>query len=152
MGNMGVYVFKSTRASWFKLGHHKISASRPNVYYRIAGRGFFSCVAPKALGNALTINDFELIAWYPTLTRRDEGALHRNRCESVGEFHPLEELEATLIECDARGAREDVSSDDRDAAIEWAKHSGGRRRPSTNKRSGEKRYKVPRRATRAAKE
>ena len=132
---MGVYVFKSIRAPWFKLGHHKISATRPNVYYRVAGRGFFSCVAPSALGRALTVDDFELVAWYPTLTRRDEGALHRNRRESVGEFHPIDELNATLVECDARGERAHVSLDDRNAALEWAKRSGGRRLQEQTTRS-----------------
>lgn len=53
---MGVYVFESTHAPWIKVGHHKITASRPNVYYRVARRGFYSCVHPKELEGRLTMS------------------------------------------------------------------------------------------------
>lgn len=120
---MGVYVFRCRHAPYVKLGHHKVTASRPNVYYRVAGRGFHSCAHPRALDGKLSIDDLELLAWYPALTRRDEGALHRlHRSDaSVGEFHPADAADAILRACDARAPRVPVSAADRAQALAWAK-------------------------------
>ena len=42
---MGVYFF-ACAAGYVKVGHHRVTAARPNVYYRVARRGFQSCVHP----------------------------------------------------------------------------------------------------------
>lgn len=125
---MGVYIFRSCHAQWFKLGHHKLRPARPTVYHRIAGRGFYSCVAPPCLHGRLGIDNFELLAWYPTLTKQHEGALHRKRICSYGEFHPADELEQTLKECDVLGQRIPVDSEARSQAMAWALKTGKRQR------------------------
>ena len=112
-------VFRCVHAPWVKLGHHKISPARPNVYYRVAGRGFHSCVHPRELDGKLSVDDLELVAWYPSLTRRDEGRLHRS-FDRVGEFHPEAELPAILQACDRLGPRVAVPEDDRVRALAWA--------------------------------
>ena len=118
---MGVYIFRCLHAPFVKLGHHKISPARPNVYYRVAGRGFNSCIHPVELRGKLDMDDLELVAWYPSLTRRHEGMLHRSySTRRIGEFHPEAELDALLCACDRLGPRVDVSSNARTKALEWA--------------------------------
>ena len=124
---MGVYVFQSRHGPWIKVGHHRITSRRPNVYYRIAGRGFYSCLHPRELQGRLSIDDFDLVAWYPHLGRRDERAMHRacSTPPSFGEFHALSNLELALRCGDARGERQPVDDDDRRQAVEWASRTRG---------------------------
>ena len=117
---MGVYVFRSIHAPWIKVGHHKPSKSRPNVYFRIAGRGFHSCVHPKELKTRLDMMDFGLIAWYPGLSLRDESAIHRVCDTACGEFHHLSDVEKVIAECNRRGESGIVLEDDRLFAVAWA--------------------------------
>lgn len=117
---MGVYVFRCVHGPYVKVGHHKVTASRPNVYYRVAGRGFYACVHPRVLDGRLGIDDLSLVAWYPSLTRRDEGRLHRACPTRVGEFHPLDELPKVLRAADALGPRAPVPNTERTKAIAWA--------------------------------
>lgn len=117
---MGVYVFRCLDSEWVKVGHHKITAKRPNVYYRIAGRGFYSCVHPNELKHRLSIHDVELIAWYPNLERRDERAIHNKCAISYGEFHSTADLPTILQEADRRDIRAPVSQAARNQAIAWA--------------------------------
>jgi hypothetical protein len=121
---MGVYIFQSKCGRWIKIGHHKITASRPNVYFRVARRGFHSCVHPRELAGRLDEADFELVRWYPTLGRRDETIAHRG-CPSVacGEFHPLSDLDDAIRILDSRGVAGDVTEEDRRAALAWARKS-----------------------------
>lgn len=122
---MGVYIFRSRHAPWIKVGHHRVTPSRPNVYYRVAGRGFYSCVHPRELRGRLALRDLELVAWYPALGRRDERQLHRAAPQgAVGEFHRLHDLEALLRRADALGARATVGEEERAAAIAWAGRRG----------------------------
>ena len=116
---MGIYLFRCRGAPFFKLGHHLATPRRPNPYYRIAGRGFYGCVHPPELDGLLGVADLELVAWYPTLGRSDEREAHRLSSDRVGEFHPLERLDALLAHCDGRGAREAVSSAGRRRALAW---------------------------------
>lgn len=118
---MGVYVFRSRESDWIKVGHHRVSPSRPNVYYRIARRGFHSCVHPRELDERLDEEHFDLVRWYPTLARRDETAAHRACAVSVGEFHPAADLERVLTCLDARGASVAVSPSARAQALVWAR-------------------------------
>ena len=118
---MGVYVFRSLNSDWIKVGHHKITKARPNVYYRIAGRGFHSCVHPRELEGKLHMHNFELVAWYPQLDRSDERAIHRRCATSYGEFHSVNDLDAALDEANRRGGTPtSVSASDRNQAIAWA--------------------------------
>ena len=87
---MGVYVFRSRYVgSWVKVGHHRVTERRPNVYYRIVPRGFYSCVRPQALGDRVGMCDVALIAWYPDLHEKDEKRIHsilRSEFQHVGEW------------------------------------------------------------------
>ena len=120
---MGVYVFESVHSSWLKVGHHLVSPRRPNAYYRIAGRGFYSVVHPPELDGKLSFHDFRLRAWYPSLTRSDELKVHRacDSKENVGEFHPSHELDVILKTCEELGGGESVSLSDkeRQTAMRW---------------------------------
>lgn len=122
---MGVYIFRSLHLPWIKIGHHRITDRRPNVYYRVANRGFNSCVHPPELEGKLALDDFELVAWYPTLDRRDESAAHRACRSRWGEFHPLEDLSTALAVCDSRGNRQGVPASDKDEALVWARKQVG---------------------------
>ena len=119
---MGVYIFQSKHAHWIKVGHHKITASRPNVYYRVARRGFHSCVHPPELEDYLDEEHFVLIRWYPQLGRRDETAAHKSCKEKAyGEFHPLCDLNY-VIEClDKRGTHRAVDEKEHLEALSWPK-------------------------------
>lgn len=121
---MGVYIFQSKRAPWIKIGHMKLTPSRPNVYFRIAGRGFHSCVHPKELVDHLDEVDFELVRWYPSLCRRDETAAHRGcPSEGCGEFHPSSDLGEAIRILDARGVAYDVPKEDRLVALARARRT-----------------------------
>ena len=74
---MGLYVVKSKTENWWKIGHHKITNRRPNVYFRFIRRGFYSCVHPDILNNKLGFEDVELIFWFPNLNTCDELDLHK---------------------------------------------------------------------------
>ena len=41
---MGIYVIKSKYNNWIKIGHHKITERKPNIYFRYINRGFYSCI------------------------------------------------------------------------------------------------------------
>ena len=117
---MGVYIFQSNHAPWIKIGHHKVTQTRPNVYYRIARRGFHSCVHPRDLNDHLDEQDFTLVSWYPTLGRRDETCAHKSCSLSIGEFHPLSDMERAKECLDSRGQACSVGEDDRTRALQWA--------------------------------
>ena len=103
-----------------------MTATRPNVYFRVARRGFGSCVHPPCLDSHLSMNDVSLVAWFPTLGRRDETALHRLDAQRYGEFHRETELASLLEEARRRGGAEaSVSQADMEVAREWA--AGARR-------------------------
>lgn len=70
---MGVYIFRSIHGPYIKVGHY----AGQNVYSRVAHRGFYSCVCPDEIRDRVSVSDMELIAWYPTLTRRDEASVKK---------------------------------------------------------------------------
>ena len=72
---MGVYIFQSNHGPWIKIGHHKVTQTRPSVYYRIARRGFHSCVHPRDLRDHLDEQDFGDRELVP-----DARATRRKRC------------------------------------------------------------------------
>lgn len=116
---MGVYVFEC--GDFIKVGHHAISTRRPNVYYRVARRGFNSCLHPPELTGRLNLSDMTLVAWYPSLSRRDEMHIHRSFTRRVGEFHACSEREAIMKRLDQLGKRAEVTDIERTQAIQWAK-------------------------------
>jgi hypothetical protein len=122
---MGVYFF-ACDAAYFKVGHHCVTAARPNVYYRVARRGFQSCVHPACLDRRLAMDDVRLLAWFPTLGGRDEGALHRMDPDRIGEFHRTERLVALLDEARRRGADATVTEAEKEQARVWARGRGRR--------------------------
>ena len=73
---MGVYIFQSRHEPWVKVGHHRITDMRPNVYFRIVPRGFRSCVCPEVLEGRVSFTDVKFYAWYPNLSMTDEKSIH----------------------------------------------------------------------------
>jgi len=90
---MGVYVFRSLVSDWIKIGHYKGT----NAWSRVAHRGFRSCVCPHDIGTRTTATDLELIAWFPSLTTRDESACKsRWKHDRVGEWLPASKTQDVL--------------------------------------------------------
>jgi hypothetical protein len=69
---MGVYVYKSKHIDAIKIGHY----SKNNAWSRIANRGFYSCKCPDEIKDRVSIEDLNLLFWYPNLTPKDEKKLH----------------------------------------------------------------------------
>jgi len=65
---MGVYIFKSIHGPYIKVGHYK----GLNAWSRIAHRGFYSCVCPNDIRDRVSVQDMELCAWFPNLTKKEE--------------------------------------------------------------------------------
>lgn len=103
---MGVYIFKSRHGPYIKVGHYKGG----NAYSRVAHRGFYSCVCPNEIKDRVSLDDLELIAWFPSLTTKEESAIKKRwRISRVGEWYPEELLEPI---------REFLSMYDRDMSCE----------------------------------
>ena len=127
---MGVYVFRILGTNWIKVGHHKVTPSRPNVYYRVAGRGFHSLVHPPELEGRLGIQHMELLAWFPTLGRRQETKAHKACKTHYGEFHDISDLETVLKSCESNGGAQSYPSpEDKELALAWV---GTRGRANTS--------------------
>ena len=47
----------------------------------------------------MSFDDLELLAWYPSLTTRDEKKVHRVCSTSYGEFHSVKDLEPAMAYC-----------------------------------------------------
>lgn len=70
---MGVYVFRSAHAPYIKVGHY----SGRNAYSRVAHRGFSSCVCPAEVRGRVSMDDLELVAWFPGQKRDTEARVKR---------------------------------------------------------------------------
>lgn len=121
---MGVYIIKSKHANWFKVGHHKISASRPNVYYRYINRGFYSVICPDELQNRVGFWDVELLYFFKNLTTRDERQIHRDlrsTYRNCGEWYYSLNIAETvnLITTKYQGVNEMPTRADLDNAFQW---------------------------------
>jgi hypothetical protein len=94
---MGVYVYQSKHMNAIKIGHY----AKQNAWCRIAHRGFYSCVCPLEIRDRVSIDDLDLLFWYPTLTSKDEKRIHRalHSFALCGEWFSTEALDAlpTLI-------------------------------------------------------
>lgn len=125
---MGVYVIQSKHANWLKIGHHKISPKRPNVYYRFINRGFYSCICPKEIKDKVGFDDLQLIYWYPNLTTKSEKKIHaylrENYFESKGEWFKnvehtyLHDIIVNLFE----GEIEKVTCEQLEKAKQWCNY------------------------------
>ena len=98
---MGVYIFQSRHEPWVKVGHHRITERRPNVYFRIVPRGFNSCACPPNLEGHVSFMDVKLYAWYPNLTSTDERNIHsilRRKYLYKGEwYHVTDPLSVSIL-------------------------------------------------------
>lgn len=127
---MGVYIFQISGTNWIKIGHHLVTTKRPNAYFRVARRGFHSCKHPQEIEHKLDVENLLLLRWYPLLTKREERLAHRRCLVSHGEFHAISDLPAAVACLDAHGTSVEVSSQDRDDALRWAKKLFLRKTPS----------------------
>lgn len=133
---MGVYVFESLHAPYLKVGHHLVTKTRPNAYYRVAGRGFQSCVHPPELDGLLFEKDLLLKAWYPSLTRKEEKEVHSTFSSGkIGEFHDKEDEDAILLLLDGRGERREVSQRSKQRALRWGFRMARRGKKKKKKRT-----------------
>ena len=93
---MGVYVFRSFHAPYIKVGHY----SGKNAFSRIAHRGFSSCVCPREIQDKVSMNDMELIAWFPKQTRKIEQQIKKqwkqDRIYGKSEWLPAKKLDEVL--------------------------------------------------------
>lgn len=93
---MGVYVFRSFHAPYIKVGHY----NGKNAFSRIAHRGFSSCVCPHEIQDRVSINDVELIAWFPKQTRKTEQQIKKQfkqyRIYGKSEWLPADKLGEVL--------------------------------------------------------
>jgi hypothetical protein len=121
---MGIYVIKSKFTNWYKIGHHKITEKRPNVYYRFIRRGFFSCISPIEIQNRLSFDDVELLFWFPNLNEKDEKHLHillSNTLQKYGEWFKTDNSNI-ILNCiqNVGGVLEIVLQESLDEAKKWA--------------------------------
>lgn len=70
---MGIYIFSSKHGPFIKVGHYK----GQNAWSRIAHRGFYSCVCPMEIRNRVSVEDLELVAWFPNLTKKNESMIKK---------------------------------------------------------------------------
>ena len=92
---MGVYVYKSNHMDAIKVGHY----CKNNAWSRIAHRGFYSCRCPDEIKDKVSIEDLNLLCWYPKLTPKDEKILHKDliecTCLSLGTKRVRGEIRST---------------------------------------------------------
>lgn len=93
---MGVYVFRSFHAPYIKVGHY----SGKNAFCRISHRGFYSCVCPNEIKDKVSMDDMELVAWFPHQTKKTEQQIKRkwkqDRIYGKSEWLPLNKLDQVL--------------------------------------------------------
>lgn len=92
---MGVYIFQSLHAPYIKIGHYQ----GKNVFSRIAHRGFYSCSCPKEISHKVSMEDLNLIAWFPNQSRKTEQVI-KKKWKSFrykkSEWMPLNKLQEIL--------------------------------------------------------
>lgn len=88
---MGVYIFRSIHAPYIKIGHYQ----GKNAFSRIAHRGFYSCSCPTEISKKVSMEDMDLIAWFPNQDRKTE-RLIKTKWKSFrykkSEWMPLDKL------------------------------------------------------------
>jgi hypothetical protein len=88
---MGVYIYKSKHIDAIKVGHY----CKNNAWSRIAHRGFYSCRCPDEIREKVSVNDLDLLCWYPSLRPNDEKKIHRDLAEYkiCGEWFSIKALD-----------------------------------------------------------
>lgn len=85
-------MFKSKHGPFWKVGHYQ----RSNAWSRVAHRGFYSCLRPHPITTRVSIDDLELLAWYPQLDKKAEKAIHRRFVGLVGEWYGEDNIAEVL--------------------------------------------------------
>lgn len=127
--SMGIYIVKSKHVDWIKIGHHKVTKSRPSVYYRYINRGFYSCECPEKIQNKVSFDDLELLNWFHNLDIDAEEELHNflsNQFTHTGEWYLYENLEEIrkVIVDNFGGLCRMPCVEEYNDAIRWAKCLG----------------------------
>jgi hypothetical protein len=122
---MGIYIIKSIHSDWIKVGHHKVSQRKPNVYFRYINRGFYSCICPSEIKNKVGFHDVELLYWFPSLDISIEKKIHKKLKQSetkIGEWYSFKILDKilTLITQEFNGINCPPSDQDLEIAKQWA--------------------------------
>ena len=129
-----MYIF-NVMDKYIKVGHHKITRKRPNVWFRVAGRGFNSCVSPLDIKDHRSVSDLELIGWYPNINITQERVFHRSMRGQpghvCGEWYAYSYLLQVKqkIETDLKGVETAVDPRGKSIALDWA---GKRKRRNPN--------------------
>lgn len=124
---MGVYVIASKYSNWIKIGHHKISKRRPNVYYRYINRGFYSCICPDEIKDRVSFEDLDLLFWFPNLNTRSEKKIHKylrdfyNSCGEWFETTDYGNVQDIIIRIFG-GIQDDVTENDLIIAKQWCNY------------------------------
>jgi hypothetical protein len=121
---MGIYIIKSVHSDWIKVGHHKITARRPNPYFRYINRGFYACKCPGEIKDRVSFEDLELIKFFPALDIKVEKEIHkklRNMFGQYGEWYKSGYTENILaiIETEYRGVNKMPTIEDLNIAKEF---------------------------------
>lgn len=93
---MGVYIYQSLHGPFIKVGHY----AGQNAYSRVAHRGFYSCICPNEIKEKVSIQDLELLAWFPNLTKKEERHIKQKwKAFRIykSEWFPQEKLSEILI-------------------------------------------------------
>lgn len=113
---MGVYIFKSKHGPYIKVGHYQ----GRNAWSRVAHRGFYSCVCPEEIRDRVSVNDLELVAWFPELTKKEERMIktkwRKHRIYEKSEWF-LEDLFIDIYPCLLNLDTDCMHECDRDQAL-----------------------------------
>jgi len=87
---MGVYMYGSKHGPFIKVGHY----AGQNAWSRVAHRGFYSCVCPQEIQDRVSIEDLELLAWFPGMDKSHERLVKKKwkeeRIYKKSEWFPLQ--------------------------------------------------------------
>lgn len=93
---MGVYIYRSLHAPYIKVGHYQ----GKNAYCRVAHRGFYSCVCPSIIKDRVSMDDVELLAWFPNQPKKTEQQIKKqwkqHRIYGKSEWLPADKLDEVL--------------------------------------------------------
>jgi hypothetical protein len=122
---MGIYIIKSIHSDWIKVGHHKVTDRKPNVYFRYINRGFYSCICPNEISNKVGLDDLTLLYWFPSLDISIEKKIHKTLKKSetkIGEWYSYKIIDKilTIITQDFKGVCELPTANDLEIAKKWA--------------------------------
>lgn len=121
---MGVYIIKHKFSDWFKIGHHKITKTKLNVYFRFINRGFYACRCPDEIKNKVSFEDLDLLYWFPNLDIVKEIRIHnylKKIYEHYGEWYINADIDIVvkIITNVFNGVIGTVTDDDLMKAKQW---------------------------------